>query len=321
MEQKNLPDLVRTPSFSTDSHVFPYYQEISNPEPETEPEMYAGPEQGYIPSSSLGGARTPRTRFDVEKEVSDIKLLMRRLGEGVRVALDSLSPGEGGERDEERQEEAQQSLAYIQRVLSGSIDFSSVDPVQVLGKTEYTRRREERAEQERIRVEREQAEKERVEREREQAERDRVERERVAREREQAQREKQREREQQQAQVQEPDPLQASPSVRPAVLQTSPPRVRTTRVPWERSEHATSGLGVSLGGSYPPSVVSRTRTPPVVRTATPPVMRAHTPPVSRTQTPPAHQRHSSASSIAQPKPGPQPVQPGPSDPLGAGTLN
>lgn len=302
--------------------------------------MYAGPEQGFLPSPGLGGgARTPRTRFEVEREVNDTKLLMRRLGEGVGIALAALSPPDG-EANEERKEEARESLAYIQRVLNGSIVPSSVDPEQVLGKTELARRREERAERERIRAEQEQAERERVERERQQQ----AEREQAAREREQAQREKERERQrerqiererEQQAQEQAQDPLHASPIVRPApLLQTSPPRVRTTRAPWERSEHISLGsdLGLGLGATYPPAAIARTSTPPAgqanvslaARTGTPPVGRAHTP-VGRVGTPPTHQRSASSTSASitqpQPKPGPQPQPQASSDPLGAGTLN
>jgi hypothetical protein len=159
-----------------------------------------------------------------------MRTLMRRLGEGVGVALGGL----GGEREDE----ALASLAYIQQVLSGALDFRTVDPERVLGTTEYARRKEERE-----RVAREQAE-----REREQAERDAA---RLAQEREQHDREKERQRQKDELerQMAEQDPLQASPSVRPAVLQTSPPRVRTTRAPWERSEHVPA---------YPPA-----RTPPV----------------------------------------------------------
>ncbi|KAG9096874.1 hypothetical protein FRC06_008241 [Ceratobasidium sp. 370] len=278
--RKNLPDLVRTPSMSnaSDTHVFPYYQSIANPEPEEE--IAIRPPLDNTPST-----RAVRTRFDVEREVGEMRTLMRRMSEGVGVALDVLRGG-----DEDRRAEALESLEYVRRVLSGDVEAGNVDPEQVLGKTEYARRREER--------DREREEQERrAEREREEAERAK-EQERIAQE---MQREKERQ-EQERAQ-REQDPLQASPSVRPAPLQhTSPPRIRTTRAPWERSEHAV--------GRYPPL---RAHTPPQpVRYTTPP-------PASSPAPSPRPQPVPAPSPRSKPIPPPSP-KPGPSDPLGVGPL-
>ncbi|KAG9123441.1 hypothetical protein FRC07_014943 [Ceratobasidium sp. 392] len=290
--RRNLPDLVRTPSMSntSDTHVFPYYQSIASSEPEPVDEGTLRPPLENTPST-----RAVRTRFEVEREVGDMKTLMRRLGVGVGVALNALKEDEEGKK-----EEALESLEYVQRVLSGEIEAGDVDPERVLGKTEYARRREE---QER-----------RAEREREEAERERVAREKeLERQREEQERqreEQERQREEQERRREEQDPLQASPAVRAAPLQqTSPPRIRTTRAPWERSEHA--------AGRYPPL---RAHTPPQP-------MRFNTPPPVSSPSPAPSPRLQPAVPAPAPTPSPRskpipppPTKPGPSDPLGVSSL-
>ncbi|KAJ1310134.1 hypothetical protein OPQ81_006879 [Rhizoctonia solani] len=233
--RKNLPDLVRTPSMSADTHVFPYYQALPSAQPDYDegsprpsvvdtarrsmeglvrPSTERQPSNdGLLPVPT--GGRSPKTRFEVERELGEIRSLMRKLGDGVGAAIELLK----GENNEGKQE-ALESLAYIRQALGGEIETGSVDDEKVLGPTEVARRKEE----ERLRLEREkEREKERAEAEAEQA--------RHQKEREM---EKQRQLEEQQVQ----DPLQASPLVQPAPLvQTSPPRVRTTHTPWGRSEH------------------------------------------------------------------------------------
>ncbi|KAG8771744.1 hypothetical protein FRC12_003438 [Ceratobasidium sp. 428] len=290
--RRNLPELVRTPSMTgaSDTHVFPYYQSIANTEPEPDEDVSSRPPLENTPST-----RTVRTRFEVEREVGDMKALMRRMAEGVGAALNGLREGGDGGR-----EEALESLEYVQRVLSGDVDPSEVDPERVLGKTEYARRREAREEQER-----------RAEREREEAERakeqDRIAQERIAQER-RKEKEEQARREQ--------DPLQASPSVRPApLLQTSPPRMRTTRAPWERSEHA--------AGRYPP-LRAHTPSQPIRYTTPPPLPASSSPAPSPRPQPaiptPAPVLTPSPRSKPIPPPQPPSSKPGPSDPLGVASL-
>ncbi|KDN51564.1 hypothetical protein RSAG8_00109, partial [Rhizoctonia solani AG-8 WAC10335] len=220
--RKNLPELVRTPSMSADSHVFPYYQAIPNAQPDsdegpTRPSIDRPPStEGRLPLPASG--RPPRTRFEVEREVGEVRALMRRLGDGVGAAIELLK-----DESSESKQEALESLAYIRQVLGGGVEAGAVDDEMVLGPTEVARRREE----ERLQAEHEkEQERVRAEAEAEQA--------RKQQEREE---EKQRQLEEQRAR----DPLQASPSVQPTPLvQTSLPRVRTTQTPWGRSEHFSS---------------------------------------------------------------------------------
>ncbi|KAL5635907.1 hypothetical protein ACGC1H_004642 [Rhizoctonia solani] len=236
--RKNLPELVRTSSMSADAHAFPYYQAISNAQPDSDEdtprpsiadtvrrsmEGFVRPSIDRPPSSEgllalPGSGRPPRSRFEVEREVGEMRALMRRLGDGVGTALELLK----GESSEEKQE-ALESLVYIRQVLSGGVEAGAVDDEKVLGPTEMARRRED----ERLQAEQEkEQERRRAEAEAEHA--------RVQKEREE---EKQRQLEEWRAQ----DPLQASPSVQPVPLvQTSPPRARTTQTPWGRSEHFSS---------------------------------------------------------------------------------
>ncbi|CAE6482124.1 unnamed protein product [Rhizoctonia solani] len=246
--RKNLPELVRTPSMSTDAHAFPYYQVIPNAQPDfdetpTRPsisdtarrsmEGLARPPIDRPPSGDgrlalPPSGRPPKTRFEVEREVGEVRALMRRLGDGVGAAIELLK----GESNEGKQE-ALENLAYIRQVLSGSIGAESVDDDRVLGPTETARRRE----GERVQAERDQGrERGRIEAEAEQA-------------REREREEKQRQLEEHQAQ----DPLRASPSVQPAPLvQTSPPRVRTTHTPWGRSEHFSTSIQTGLSSAQNP---------------------------------------------------------------------
>ncbi|CAE6462728.1 unnamed protein product [Rhizoctonia solani] len=246
--RKNLPELVRTPSMSTDAHAFPYYQVIPNAQPDfdetpTRPsisdtarrsmEGLARPPIDRPPSGDgrlalPPSGRPPKTRFEVEREVGEVRALMRRLGDGVGAAIELLK----GESNEGKQE-ALENLAYIRQVLSGSIGAESVDDDRVLGPTETARRRE----RERVQAERDQGqERGRIEAEAEQA-------------REREREEKQRQLEEHQAQ----DPLRASPSVQPAPLvQTSPPRVRTTHTPWGRSEHFSTSIQTGLSSAQNP---------------------------------------------------------------------
>ncbi|CAE6457337.1 unnamed protein product [Rhizoctonia solani] len=236
--RKNLPELVRTPSMSADSHVFPYYQAIPNAQPDSDegptrpsiadtvrrsvegfvrPSIDRPPStEGRLPLPASG--RPPRTRFEVEREVGEVRALMRRLGDGVGAAIELLK-----DESNESKQEALESLAYIRQVLGGGVEAGAVDDEMVLGPTEVARRREE----ERLQAEHEkEQERVRAEAEAEQA--------RKQQEREE---EKQRQLEEQRAR----DPLQASPSVQPTPLvQTSLPRVRTTQTPWGRSEHFSS---------------------------------------------------------------------------------
>ncbi|KAB5589269.1 TBC1 domain containing protein [Ceratobasidium theobromae] len=245
--RKNLPDLVRTPSTTTtDAHVFPYYQALRGDDREesvaaVRPSIVGSvkrsmeglvrppPIESRSPGESQGQARlpvsagrTPRTRFEVEREVGELKALMRRLGQGVDAALELVRDG-----GEQGRQEALENLGYIQRVLSGAVGPEMVDDNKLLGPSFVARREEQKRQDEATRVQ----EVARVEEEVEKREEQRV----LA-----------------PPPVLAPDPLQASPSVRPAQLvQTSPPRVRTTRAPWERSEHATMHSVLAQGTNDP----------------------------------------------------------------------
>ncbi|CAE6393024.1 unnamed protein product [Rhizoctonia solani] len=251
--RKNLPELVRTPSMSGDTHVFPYYQAIqsvqSDPDegpvrPSITDTVRRSMEGSVRPSTErqlsndgrlpvLANGRPPRTRFEVEREVGEMRALMRRLGDGVDAAISLLK----GESDEGKQE-ALQNLAYIQRVLGGVIETGSVDDEKILGPTEISRRREEQIKTDR---DKEELEKRHAEAEAE-----------AERAREEQEREKEKERLRKREEQRALDPLQASPSVKPTPLvQTSPPRIRTTQTPWGRSEHFPSLQGGLLSTGNP----------------------------------------------------------------------
>ncbi|CCO26294.1 TBC1 domain family, member 5 [Rhizoctonia solani AG-1 IB] len=252
--RKNLPELVRTPSMSGDTHVFPYYQAIQGAQPDSDEgstrpsiadtvrrsmEGLVRPSAERQPSNDArlpvpANGRPPRTRFEVEREVGDMRALMRRLGDGVGAAIELLN----GESNESK-EEALKNLAYIQQVLAGVIETGSVGDDKILGPTEIARRREQiQANQDKEDLERQLAETE--------AE--------AGRAREEQEREREKERLRKLEEQRAVDPLQASPSVKPTPLvQTSPPRIRTTQAPWGRSDHFPSlQSGLSSTGNPAP---------------------------------------------------------------------
>ena len=88
----------------------------------------------------------PRTRFEMEREISGLRGLQKRLGEAVGFAVDALLQDEEGDRDEEtikrikgKKREALESLAHVRDLLNGST--VEVDEERLLGEEEYRRRR------------------------------------------------------------------------------------------------------------------------------------------------------------------------------------
>lgn len=89
----------------------------------------------------------PRTRFEMEKEINELRTLQKRLGEAVGYAVDVLLQDEDNRQNEEvlkireRKREAVESLAYIRDVLNGgTVD---VEEERLFGEDEYRRRKQE----------------------------------------------------------------------------------------------------------------------------------------------------------------------------------
>ncbi|KDQ59571.1 hypothetical protein JAAARDRAFT_205600 [Jaapia argillacea MUCL 33604] len=87
----------------------------------------------------------PRTRFEMEKEVSEVRSLQRKLGGSVTWIVDTLLQDEDA-KDEEaakavrgRKREALECLAYVRDVLNGAV--SEVEDERLVGEDEYKRRR------------------------------------------------------------------------------------------------------------------------------------------------------------------------------------
>ena len=128
--KKNIPDLasqlMRTPTPDTTSYSsFPLIDERP---PEERPPW------------------EPRTRFEMEKEIADLKGLQKRLGEAVGLAVDALLQDEEGDRDadtlrriKERKREAIESLAHVRDVLKGI--STDVDEERLFGEEEHKRRK------------------------------------------------------------------------------------------------------------------------------------------------------------------------------------
>ena len=89
----------------------------------------------------------PKTRFEMEREVSDMRALHKKLGDAVGLAVDALlqDEAEGLDKDrlvaiKEKKREAIESLAYVRDVLKDTV--ADIDEERLFGETEYRVRRE-----------------------------------------------------------------------------------------------------------------------------------------------------------------------------------
>ncbi|KAH9948093.1 RabGAP/TBC [Amylocystis lapponica] len=82
-------------------------------------------------------------RFEVEKEVSQVRALQTRLGDSVGWIVDTLLQDEGSEADAQaiklRKREALECLAYVRDVLKGTV--TEVDDERLVGEEEFKRRK------------------------------------------------------------------------------------------------------------------------------------------------------------------------------------
>ncbi|KAI0072713.1 hypothetical protein K474DRAFT_1650559 [Panus rudis PR-1116 ss-1] len=91
----------------------------------------------------------PRTRFEMEKDIADLRALQKRLGESVGWIVDTLLLDEGEGTDEQRaksiknrKREALESLAYVRDILKGTVQPSDVEEDRLVSEEELARRRE-----------------------------------------------------------------------------------------------------------------------------------------------------------------------------------
>ncbi|EGO20969.1 hypothetical protein SERLADRAFT_475470 [Serpula lacrymans var. lacrymans S7.9] len=129
--KRNLPDLaaslVRTPSASSASYAaYPLLDE----RPQEERPSWE-----------------PRSRFEMEREVSEMRQLNKRLGESVGWIVDVLLQDEDGIEDaqqlstiQNKKREALESLSYVRDVLNSGV--SNVEEDRLWGADEYKRREE-----------------------------------------------------------------------------------------------------------------------------------------------------------------------------------
>lgn len=89
----------------------------------------------------------PRTRFEVEREVADIRNVQRRLGDSVSWIVDTLLLDEDGTDAERaksvraRKREALECLSYVRDVLKGTVSEKAIEEDRLVGEEELKRRR------------------------------------------------------------------------------------------------------------------------------------------------------------------------------------
>nr|VWP00132.1 Gyp1p [Ganoderma boninense] len=89
----------------------------------------------------------PRTRNEMEREVMQVRVLQKKLGDTVGWIVDTLLLDEGDIKDDtgrktiqKRKQEAVESLAYVRDILKGTVD--SIDEDRLLGEEEGKRRKD-----------------------------------------------------------------------------------------------------------------------------------------------------------------------------------
>jgi len=89
----------------------------------------------------------PKTRFEMEREISDMRSVQKRVGDAVGVGVDCLLLDEGADRDEdtlksirERKREALESLSYIRDILRES--QTELNEERLYGEIEFRKRKE-----------------------------------------------------------------------------------------------------------------------------------------------------------------------------------
>lgn len=88
----------------------------------------------------------PRTRFEMERDISELRNTQRRLGDSVAWIVDTLLQDEGDAADaervkavRERKREAVECLAYVRDVLKGSV--VEIEEERLVGEEEFRRRK------------------------------------------------------------------------------------------------------------------------------------------------------------------------------------
>jgi len=90
----------------------------------------------------------PRTRFEMERDVSETRGLQRRLGDSLSWIVDTLLLDGSGVKDEEqakvlqnRKREALESLAYVRDIMKGTVNPSEIEGDRLISEEEVMKRR------------------------------------------------------------------------------------------------------------------------------------------------------------------------------------
>ncbi|KZS98922.1 RabGAP/TBC [Sistotremastrum niveocremeum HHB9708] len=124
--RRNLPDLTQTLNRSSSS---------STPSEFTSISLVEGKKSEERPPWE------PRSRFEVEKEVADLRLLLKQLSGAVGNAIDVLLQNDEDSAIHNKKREALECLDYVREVL-GRGGTGEIDEERLYGETEYQKRRE-----------------------------------------------------------------------------------------------------------------------------------------------------------------------------------
>ena len=86
----------------------------------------------------------PKTRFEMERDASDLRGLQKRLGDSVAWIVDTLlldEESDDTDRIRERKREALECLSYVRDVLKGTVSAGDVEEGRLLGEEELKKRK------------------------------------------------------------------------------------------------------------------------------------------------------------------------------------
>ncbi len=90
----------------------------------------------------------PRTRFEMERDISELRSVQRRLGDSVGWIVDTLLLSEDDDQRassiRERKREAVESLSYVRDILKGTVPSSEIEDGRLLAEEHKARRNKEK---------------------------------------------------------------------------------------------------------------------------------------------------------------------------------
>ena len=129
-------------------HLVPFQRSLPELQSRTSSPEIAFPYQSVTRTTEERPPWEPRTRFEVEREISELRALNKKLGKGLGWAVDALLQSGESPEIENRKREAVECLAYVRDVLNTAKVPTDLDEERLFGEEELNRLRAEKKEKE-----------------------------------------------------------------------------------------------------------------------------------------------------------------------------